>query len=169
MFSLEKQQCKLDNVNPRAEIHGPDKVLAVDLAISFKASNDVLSEFDPYLKAAFYTKGDAAQGELIDDPGYLPQLKFPLIKSALKWEKEFSGYETIVHLGLGGKNSDVEMIECQVDKFKFEMMDGGSVIVHFRVICHPKESELGKLCAQIQQEIEVSLIPPSEEEQLLAA
>lgn len=169
MFSLHKVQCKLDNVNPRAEIHGSDKVLAVDLKISFKASNDVLSEFDPHLKSAFYTKGDQLQGELIDDPTYLPVLKFPLINSAVPWDKEYSGYETIVHLGLGGKNSDVEMIECQVDKFKFELMDGGSVIVHFRVIAHPKESELGKLCAQIQQEIEVSLIPPSEQEQLLAA
>jgi hypothetical protein len=169
MFSLEKQQAKLDNVNPRAEIHGPDKVLAVDLKISFKSSNDVLSEFDPFLKSSFYTKGDQAQGELIDDANHLPVLKFPLINSALPWDKEYSGYETIVHLGLGGKNSDVEMIECQVDKFKFELLDGGSVIVHFRVICHPKESELGKLCSLIQQEIEVSLIPPSEEQQLLAA
>lgn len=168
MFSLEKQQCKLDNLNPRAEIHGPDKVLAVDLSISFKASNDVLSEFDPYLKAAFYTKGDAAQGELIDDANYLPTLKFPLLH-ALKWEKEYAGYELIVHLGLGGKNSDVEMIECQVDNFKFDLQDGGSVITSFRVIAHPQEKDLGKLCALIQQEIEVTLLPPEAEELALAA
>jgi hypothetical protein len=168
MFSLEKQQCKLDNVNPRAEIHGPDKVLAVDLKISFKESNDILSEFDPLLKSAFYTKSEAAQGELIDDVNYLPTLKFPLLH-ALKWEKKYAGYELIVHLGLGGKNSDVEMIECQVDNFKFDLQDGGSVITSFRVIAHPKESELGKLCSLIQQEIEVALLPPDQSEQLLAA
>lgn len=168
MFSLEKQQCKLDNVNPRAEIHGPDKVLAVDLKISFKDSNDILSEFDPYLKSAFYGKGDEAQGELIEDATYLPKLKFPFIPS-IKYDKEFSGYELIVHLGLGGKNSDVEMIECVVDNFKFEMQDGGSVITSFRVIAHPQEKDLGKLCAMIQQEIEVTLLPPEAEEMQLAA
>jgi len=49
------------------------------------------------------------------------------------------------------------------------LQDGGSVITSFRVISHPKESELGKLCSLIQQEIEVTLLPPDESEQLLAA
>jgi hypothetical protein len=46
MFSLANQAAKLTNVNPRAELHGQDKKLAVDLKFEVKTSNDVLSEFD---------------------------------------------------------------------------------------------------------------------------
>jgi len=59
MFSLKNQAAKLTNVNPRAELHGQDKKLAVDLKFEIKVSNDVLSEFDPSLKGSLYKKADA--------------------------------------------------------------------------------------------------------------
>jgi hypothetical protein len=51
MFSLENQNAKLTSVNPRAEIHGQDRKMAVDLKFEVKVSNDVLSFFDPRSKA----------------------------------------------------------------------------------------------------------------------
>lgn len=160
MFSLLSSPAKLININPRAEIHGPDKALAADLKIEIKVSNDVLSEFDPSLKSSFYKKADEAQGELIEDPGHLPSLKFPLM-GPLHWGKEFAGYRTIIHLGVTGQ-SDIEMIDCEVDHFKFNCQEGGTVIVSFRIIAHPEGSQIGKLCELIQHEISISLTPPSE-------
>ena len=41
----------LTSVNPRAEIHGTDHVMAADLKFEIKVGNDVPSEFDPSLKS----------------------------------------------------------------------------------------------------------------------
>lgn len=158
MFSLANQSAKLTSVNPRAEIHGTDHVMAADLKFEIKVGNDVLSEFDPSLKSSLYKKADGPQGELITDAGHLPSLKFPLM-GPVKWGKEFSGYETVIHYGVSGAQ-DIHLIDCEVDNFRFDCQDGGTVAVSFRVIAHPESSELGRLCEMIQQEVEMSLIEP---------
>lgn len=162
MFSLQNQAAKLTSVNPRAELHGQDKKLAVDLKFDIKVSNDVLSEFDPSLKSAIYRAADAGEGDLLaDQPGVLPKLKFPLMGS-IKWGKQFAGYETIIHYGVSG-TQDIHLIETEVDNFKFDCQDGGTVVVSFRVIAHPESAELGRLCEMIQQEVEMSLVEPEPE------
>ena len=158
MFSLANQAAKLTSVNPRAEIHGTDHVMAADLKFEIKVGNDVLSEFDPSLKSSLYKKADGPQGELITDAGHLPSLKFPLM-GPVKWGKEFSGYETVIHYGVSGAQ-DIHLIDCEVDNFRFDCQDGGTVAVSFRVIAHPEPTELGRLCEMIQQEVEMSLIEP---------
>lgn len=158
MFSLANQAAKLTSVNPRAEIHGTDHVMAADLKFEIKVGNDVLSEFDPSLKSSLYKKADGPQGELITDAGHLPALKFPLM-GPVKWGKEFSGYETVIHYGVSGAQ-DIHLIDCEVDNFRFDCQDGGTVAVSFRVIAHPEPNEIGRLCEMIQQEVEMSLIEP---------
>lgn len=158
MFSLANQAAKLTSVNPRAEIHGTDHVMAADLKFEIKVGNDVLSEFDPSLKSSLYKKADGPQGELITDAGHLPSLKFPIM-GPVKWGKEFSGYETVIHYGVSGAQ-DIHLIDCEVDNFSFDCQDGGTVAVSFRVIAHPEPTELGRLCEMIQQEVEMSLIEP---------
>lgn len=160
MFSLSHQKAKLSSVNPRSELHGQDKKLAVDLKFEMKVSNDVLSEFDPSLKSALYKKGDT-QGDLIDEPGHLPALKFPMM-GAIKWGKDFAGYNTVIHYGVSGAQ-DIVLLECEVDNFRFDCQDGGTVAVSFRVIAHPEPTELVRLCEMIQQEVEMSLIEPEAE------
>lgn len=159
MFSLQNQKAKLTNVNPRAELHGQDKKLAVDLKIEIKVSNDVLSEFDPSLKSRLYKKADEGRAELISEPGHLPALKFPLM-GAVKWDKKLAGYETVIHYGVSG-TQDIHMIECEIDNFRFDCQDGGTVGVAFRVIANPESTDLGRLCEMIQQEVEMSLIEPA--------
>lgn len=158
MFSLANQAAKLTSVNPRAEIHGTDHVMAADLKFEIKVGNDVLSEFDPSLKSSLYKKADGHQGELITDAGHLPSLKFPLM-GPVKWGKDFSDYETVIHYGVSGAQ-DIHLIDCAVDNFRFDCQDGGTVAVSFRVIAHPEPTELGRLCEMIQQEVEMSLIEP---------
>lgn len=166
MFSIENQAAKLTSVNPRAEIHGADHVMAADLKFEIKVSNDVLSEFDPALKASLYRKahpGEEVQPSLQLEPGALPKIKFPLM-GPVKWGSELSGYEVIVHYGISGKD-DIRLLACEVDQFRFDCLDGGTVVVSFRVIAHPAPGELGRLCEMIQQEVDISLIEPTEVEQ----
>lgn len=162
MFSLSHFTLLLANVNIRSEIHGEEKKTAVDLKLTVKTSNDILSEFDPSLKSALYAKAQASQAELVNDPGHLPALKFPLM-GPIKWAKEFAGYDLRIHWGTTGEQ-DIVLQDCQVAKFSFDCMDGGSVLFSFRVSGHPDAKTIGRLSEMIQQNIEVTLQPPESDE-----
>ena len=165
MFQLENQTAKLSNVNLRAELHGEETKVAVDLKFEAKLRNDVLSYFDPSLKSSLYgAPSEAMQGELIQEAGYLPTLKFPKM-SPIKWDWKGSGYEAVVNYGISGKD-DVRMIQVDVDSFKFDCQDGGTVALSFRAIAHPSSDEIGRLSELVQREITLSLYPPSPEDQL---
>lgn len=158
MFSLTAANAKLENVNPRAELHGEDHALAADLKISVTLSNDILSEFDSALKAALFWKGESGQGELIEEPGHLPCLRFPEM-GPIRWSKELTGYTMTVHVGVFAA-SNIILGDCSIDKFVFEPQEGGSVVVSFRIQAHPDSMTLGSLCERIQQDVEMSLTPP---------
>jgi hypothetical protein len=64
-----------------------------------------------------------------------------------------------VGYGIGGK-SDIQLGDVKVDHFKFEPMNGGSVLISFRIIAHPETADVGKLCEFIQQNIDLTLMPP---------
>lgn len=164
MLSLSNQKAKLANLNLRAELHGEEKETAADLTIEATVSNDTLSEFHPSLKSAFYQKADEAQGELIADPGHLPATKFPNLGMPLKWEQSLEGYQVTVHFGIGGP-SDVVLDDCKVDTFRFDCKEGGSVGIKFRVQAHPSAEQIGKLSGLIQNDIELTLLPPEEQGQ----
>ena len=59
MFQLENHTAKLSNLNLRAELHGEETKVAVDLKFDMKLSNDVLSYFDPSLKSSLYAAPSA--------------------------------------------------------------------------------------------------------------
>jgi len=161
MFSLERSQMKLIDVNPRSEIHGEEHKTAADLKFELKTSNDILSEFHPLLKSALFGPADGPQSELLPaDPGHFPSLRFPLM-GAIKWAKDFSGYTVRIHWGVSG-HDDIVLDTCAIDGFRFECLDGGTVVVRFRVQAHPEPVPLGRLCSMIQQGVEVSLEPPPE-------
>ena len=165
MFQLENQTAKLSNVNLRAELHGEETKVAVDLKFEAKLANDVLSYFDPSLKSSLYAApNEAMQGELIQEAGYLPTLKFPKM-SPIKLDWKGAGYETVVNYGVSGKD-DIRMIQVDVDSFKFDCQDGGTVALSFRAIAHPSSDEIGRLSELVQREITLSLYPPSPEDQL---
>ena len=156
MFELTKQPAKM-TVHVRPEIHGEDRISAMDLKFTAACSNEVLTYFDGFLKSALY-KRDPVQEDM--DTSHLPTIKFREL-GPLKWEYLGLGYELVVHFGATGKG-DIKQLECQVDKFKFTLQDGGSVIVEFRVIVHPGEKDAGKLYSMTGQQVEITLTPPDE-------
>jgi hypothetical protein len=169
MFSLTEQTAKLNNVNPRAELHGDEHKLAVDLSLEIKVGNDILDAFHPDLKPSIYRAATEADrndnNDLFSDaPGYLPKIKFPLL-APFKWGYENDGYEATVHFGVSGK-ANILMLACKVDKFRFDCQDGGTVKAAFRVVAHPTAEETGRLCEMSQQEITISLVPPSADDLL---
>lgn len=149
-------------MNPRAKKHGDETVPAADLKFTFDAPNDLLSLFDPALKSSFYRKPDAqdAQGELVDEPGYLPKLRFPKVPG-IKWDGEMTGAQLTVHYGTGGK-SDI-VLDVDVDGFSFDFKDGGTVTTSFRAKAKPDDRDIAKLYKLIQCEVDISLAPAQAE------
>lgn len=161
MFDLPLQQVRLANINARAEKHGDDPKPAFDLKIEATVPADKLGQFHPELRDTLFKMTDAP--DLVDqaEPGAAAAtaLRFPKL-GPLKWDWEATGYTAVVGYGLGG-DSDIQLNDVKVDHFKFEPMNGGSVLVTFRVIAHPETADVGKLCDFIQQNIDLTVTPPA--------
>lgn len=160
MFEL-KQIVKLTSVNARAEIHGEDRRPAFDLKIEAACSNDVLIHFHPELRNMLYKKSD--EPDLVDqiDAEALTAPRFPKM-AGFKWDWEGQGYRVTISYGLGGP-SDIVLGETKIDNFKFVPQNGGTVLVTFRVICHPETEDVGRLCEFIQREIDIDVRAPEPE------
>lgn len=164
MITLHNVAVILSSFNARAENHGEEKKPAADLKITAILPNDVLSEFHPTLKSFLYHKDANAQpGDLVDqshadEPGWLPNRRFPKL-SPLKWDDETVGASVSIAYGATGRT--IELSGCNVNGWTLEPMEGGSVSVAFRIQAHPDEKQSGKLCMMVQQEVELTLTPPA--------
>lgn len=160
MFHLNEHEVRMVNVNVRPELHGEEAVTAVDLKIEAKMPNNILFEFDPSLKLILYVKDP--NPELIDQPEHLTKLRFPQIGYPIKWDEEIIGAKAVFHLGVSGKRSDVTLEMCDVNEFRFEPQEGGTVVVTFRIQTKPDEKQLGKLGMMAGCDVILSVVPPGE-------
>lgn len=167
-FALKEETCRLQNVNPRPELHGENPKPAADLKLEVTLPNDELAQFDRRLKPFLYEK-ETSQPDLISqaDTDHLTQLRFPALGLPLKWAGEQVGGKLIVHRGIGPK-SDLVIEDPIVNEFRIEPLEGGSVVVTFRVQFHPDEKAIGKLCMLTGTDIVVSVEPPKDVEDELA-
>lgn len=159
MFELIKTQVGLTNVNPRAELHGDEHQIAVDLSIRANLSGEILKQFSAELRDFLYKKPDDPDLAEQGDPDSPTQPRFPKM-GAIKWDFEGTGYKVTVDYGIGG-DSDIVLHDCKVDKFVFDPQNGGTVVTSFRIIAHPDTDLVGLLCDRIQQDIEITIEPPA--------
>lgn len=160
MFGLEKQQAKIVSFNPRAEKHGDENVTAGDLKIECTAHSSVLDHFDKALRKLLYRKpssGEQSELSLGESDG-LTQRKLPRL-APLRWDEDFPGYSLSIDSGLGIKDP-IELEEVELSSFVFEALEGGSVAITFRASCHPDAEEAGALYTMIQEDVEITLVPP---------
>jgi len=165
MLTLEHQTGQFTNFNPRPEKHGPDTVPGADLKITMTVSNDLLAEFHPTLKSMLFREPNPDEQDLVEKAVVgerdLTRLRFGNHVNAIRWASEIVGADLTIHYGTGGK-SDIELTDVTVDGFVFEPMDGGSVVVTFRVKCSPNEKQGGQLFTLMGGEIEFTLAPPED-------
>jgi len=167
MFDLNEKNCTLLNVNGRHEMHGPDKVLAVDLKFRGDFDGDILAEFAPALRHAMYAKTEG--GDLADQGTDTPtKLRFPNLIAPLKFEDEIVGGRVELQYGL----QTIAFETANINKFEVECHDGGTVTVAFRVQARPTEEQLARCFALLDTQVPVTITPPEvkqAEEQRLAA
>lgn len=156
MFELSNQKAKLDSVNARAELHGEERKPAFDLKFTVALGNECLAFFAPELRSSLYKKSDA-QGELIDEERE-SALRFPKM-GRFYWDWEGVGYTLTIPYGIGGI-SDIVVEGVNINKFRLQPQEGGTVLVSFRAIAHLDEKVVGPLCSLIQRETEISIEPP---------
>lgn len=161
---LKEVNARLLNVNPRPELHGEDKKPAADLKLSVLLHNNELAQFDRRLKPFLYEK-DTGQKDLVSDADadHLTQLRFAALGLPLKWAGEQVGGTFTVHRGISPK-SDLVIEGPIINEFRLEPLEGGSVVLVFRVQFHPDEKAIGKLCMMTGTDVQISVEPPEDGE-----
>lgn len=151
MFELVKERCNLAHVNVRSELHGDEKQTAYDVKFSVSLANSVLLKFHPELRDAFYK-----QGENKDiDPEFVPNLKFPLIRS-ISWDLEIPRTKLIIHDEFTSK--DVVLGGGRTNNFQFKFKEGGTVEMTFR--CQFSEADpedIARMLSALGQIMPISL------------
>lgn len=159
MFKLEKQSCKVDDFNPRAERHGDENVPAGTITLSTRVHSSVLDQFDPSYRPFLFRKADAGGDQQPLLPGDdMTALAKPNLKP-LALDEDFPGYTLEISSGLD-LSKPLVLREAKVSNFRFEPIAGGSVALKFSVAVHPDADEAGALCTAIQRIVDVTLTPP---------
>ncbi len=162
MFELIDVTAKVVNYNPRAEKHGDENKMAGDLKLLATTGSAVLDFFNKDLRKTLYRKpGQGEQQDLIEGSDGLTAVKFPRL-GALSWDEEYPGYQLVIGTGLG-LSEPMALSDVTLKRFRFEALDGGSVQVGVSALFHPTTEQAGALCALIQEEVQITLIPPTKQ------
>jgi hypothetical protein len=158
-LTFEKQPARLVNFNPRAEKHGPERKPAGDVFLSLVVDRSVLAAFDPVLPQMLFHQHGEAHANPDEVAALDPRLPF---LEALKWDQKYPGYGIDVSFGLE-LLPPIALDSMQLSDFVIEAQKGGTARLSFRASGHPTTEQSGELCALIQQDVIVSLIPPQED------
>ncbi|CAB3846104.1 hypothetical protein LMG3482_01877 [Achromobacter deleyi] len=166
MFSITEQTATLAHINVRTERHGDEPAGAADLKINFTDGNGVLSEFHPVLRSFLYKQEESPdQGEIpVGDA--LTVRRFGDLIEKIRLKHELIGALVVIGFGLGD-SSDIDLDPADVDGFAAELMEGGSVVITFRVKCHPSGEQIKKLYEVLGNDITISITPAIEKQATL--
>lgn len=161
MLAFKNATMRLTSVNVRRELAGKnaaDGRTASDLQLVVKGGNDLLDKLSPHLRGSFYEADVEKGGALV--PLALTKRIHPLLKqSELLYDLKCVGYlVTIDHAG--NEDSAIVLDNCQINNFRLNLEEGGTVAIAMRVQYHPTPGQLDPLADKLQQEVTVSMEPP---------
>lgn len=166
MFQLNDQITKISSFTPRMEKHGEENVLAGTLKLETNVHSTVLDLFDKGFRKLLYRKpapGEQTELPLDGNSDGLTARKLPHL-APLKWDEDFPGYKLEIQSGLA-LDEVLKLKDVEISDFVFEALDGGSCRVRWTANFKQDGRTSGKLCQLIQDEVELTLIPPTREEQ----
>lgn len=167
MFSITEQTATLAHINVRTERHGEEPAGAADLKISFTDGNGVLSEFHPVLRSFLYKQEESPDQAEMPVGEALTVRRFGDLIEKLRLKHELVGAKVLIGFGLGGAGSDIELETVDVDGFSAELMEGGSVILTFRIKATPSGEQMKRLYEVMGGEIDISITPAIEKQATL--
>ena len=139
----------LENVNLRTEKSGPDKIPAIDMKLSCAQNADVLANFSPTLKNFLFEVSVDLAGDVMAVRD--SHLGYPLSR-----DEEMSGAKVSIGYGPG---APMLFDDCKVNAFKLTPMEGGTVILGFRVQCRASPEQVARLYELLERGIELTIEP----------
>lgn len=159
----------ITNANPRRELHGEEKVRAIDLACSLTGENTLLDLIEPGLRAHHYCNKAAKVGQ-DEIPGLdipLPNLRHPQLPLIYHYGKglKFRGYRLTQDWGLDDYH--VDFTDVVVSNLQYELSEGGSVTIKWTISYNGEELQDNELFGELsglaaEGEISIKLLAPAE-------
>lgn len=134
LAELTKATCT--NANPRRELHGDEKVRAIDLTFALTGENTLLDLIEPGLREHhFMNKALKAGQEVLPEVVIpLPNLRFPNLPVSYNYTlpgKKLRGYRLIRDFGL--QEESIDFSDAALGSVHYELNEGGSVKITFSV------------------------------------
>ena len=159
----------ITNANPRRELHGEEKVRAIDLACSLTGPNTLLDVIEPGLREHHYCNKAAKDGQ-DEIPGLdipLPNLRHPQLPLLYHYGKglKFRGYRLTQDWGLDEYH--VDFTDVVVSNLQYELSEGGSVTIKWTISYNGEELQDNELFGELsglaaEGEISIKLLAPAE-------
>lgn len=169
-FQLEKPtQVVCSNANTRTELHGEDRVRAIDLTFCLTGENTLLDLIQPGLREHFFCNNAMKAGQEVL-PGVLiplPNLRFPKLPLSFHYAKgeRWRGYRWIWDWGTEGAH--VDFIDVVLSNVQCELLEGGSCKLHFTIQYNGEELNDNALYGELSGlpsmgEVYIQLLSPVE-------
>ncbi|WP_212645448.1 hypothetical protein [Delftia sp. PE138] len=165
----ESTAVTITNANPRRELHGDEKVRAIDISFTLKGENILLDLLEPGLREHHYFNKAVKDGQ-VALPGVLiplPNLRHPLLPTSFEYARKqrWRGYRFIWDWGIEGAR--VDFSDAVLTGLHYDLFEGGSVTIKGKVQYNGDElldndlfGELSGLAAE--GEIYIKLLAPAE-------
>lgn len=151
-FALKKQKSVLEHLNTRAEKHGDQNMLAIDIKIVADVPNTFLNQLDKDLRASLY-KAEDPQETLLPDSEHMPVLRYPSM-APFKYDVSMVKAKLTLH---GAKKENDMVLEVKIKEIKLDCKHGGTVELTFSAATLPEAEQVGTLSGLLKQDINVSL------------
>lgn len=162
----------ITNANPRRELHGEEKVRAIDLSFTLTGENTLLDLIEPGLRAHHFCNKAAKDGQDgipgLDIP--LPNLRHPQLPLLYHYGKgqKWRGYRFIWDWGLNEHH--VDFTDAVLSGLQYELSEGGSVTIKGTISYNGDELQDNDLFGELsglaaEGEISIKLLAPAELQQ----
>lgn len=165
MFTTDKHEAKISNVNLRAEKHGAERKLGVDISIKLVAGNETLDGIEKGLRETLFRKaGSEEQMDLVAGAEALVAVRHPCI-GAIPITGDFPGYALTMEGMLEGTDPIV-LVDVKLKKFVVEALEGGSASISLQAQAQVDSEELAEIAdALIRETVLLTLTPPAAQTQ----
>lgn len=165
----EVTKITVTNANPRRELHGEEKVRAIDLSFALTGENTLLDLIEPGLREHHYcnkalTAGQEVLPEIVIP---LPNLRFPRLPLAYKYANgdKWRGYRLVRDYGL--EEEAFDFTDVVLANLHYDIAEGGTVSIFGTIQYNGDEladNDLYGLLSGLASEgdIHVKLLAPAE-------
>ena len=159
----------ITNANPRRELHGEEKVRAIDLSFALAGENTLLDLIEPGLREHHYCNKalKAGQETLPDVAIPLPNLRHPKLPLSYDYAKgeKYRGYRFIWDWGTEDRH--VDFTDVVLAKLAYDIAEGGSVKITGTIQYNGEDLQDNDLYGELaglasEGEIHIQLLAPAE-------